>query len=255
MNGQPPNIDAIVAEVVARLRRMFESAPAPPAPPDPPAVLPPPAATAAPVPPPAPPQPPRNQDPAQGDVFIGQRVVTLQLLEGQLDRARRLVLTPGAVLTPSVKDELRKRRVRVEYQEASPVASELLVICCTRSPQAARLAAQWVTAVSDARVVSIQQLSIAAQELAGWVNQDQRLGVLVTDDPISGVCLANRAAAVRAAWPRRVPEVASAVSAIGANALVVDPQSVPLRDFVRMMETFRQGLPRRAPTNWDSVRD
>jgi hypothetical protein len=252
MSDQLPSIDAIVAEVLARLRETLASQPpaapgsqpshAAPAPTEPasagaePAARPP--SDAAPE--------PAAVERREGDLVLEDRVVTLSSLDGRWDQTRRLVLTPNAVLTPSVKDELRKRRVRVEYRAADVAPPVIALACCTHTPHAGHLAARLAASV-PAQVVPAARLVEAVRELAQWVVADHRLGVLLTDDPLSGVCLANRRQAVRAAWPRCLRELPAVITAIGANVLVVDPLGVTTRDFERMVEMFQQDLPRRCP--------
>ena len=131
--------------------------------------------------------------------MIEDRVVTLGSLDGRLAQTRRLVLPPGAVLTPSVKDELRKRRVHVEYRAAdvAPSASRPWPAArCT--PHAERSATLLASSVRARRRVDDAQWP-KRQGVGVWVATDHRLGLLVTDDPLGGVCLANRYPAVRAA--------------------------------------------------------
>jgi hypothetical protein len=56
--------------------------------------------------------PPDNLPPA-GELAVDSRVVSLAGLQGRLEGVRRLVVAPGAVVTPSVRDELRRRNVAV----------------------------------------------------------------------------------------------------------------------------------------------
>ena len=60
--------------------------------------------------------------------------------------------------------------------------------------------------------------------MAGIVSDAaRRIAVLLTDDPLAAVCLANRCPAARAAWVRDAAELREAMTAIGVNVLVVHP--------------------------------
>ncbi len=69
------------------------------------------------------PHTPRNEtvadtpraDHAEGDLVVDARVVTLAAIERRLTNVRRVLVRRGAVVTPSVKDDLRKRHIRLEY--------------------------------------------------------------------------------------------------------------------------------------------
>ena len=51
-----------------------------------------------------------------GTVKLTERLVTMATLEGRLANARRLIVAKKAVVTPLVKDELRKRKISLEYE-------------------------------------------------------------------------------------------------------------------------------------------
>jgi hypothetical protein len=246
------NIEAVVAEVVRRLQRLADA---------PDQGTPPPRA-AAPMgagthkPPVAGTQQPgdagtKRPDASDGDLVIDARVVTLLEIERRLTNVRRVLVRRGAVVTPSVKDDLRKRHIRLEYL-AEPVADrrladELTIACCTHTPEAARAAAG-LAHPAGASVMKFDDLRCAAQTVATILADANRLGVLVTDDPLSAVCLANRAAAARAAWVRDTAQVREAIAAIGLNLLVVHPAQCGPEIWNDMLAAYRQGLPRRAPS-------
>ena len=52
-----------------------------------------------------------------GTVKLTDRLVTMATLDGRLANARRLVVAKKAVVTPAVKDELKKRQITLEYAE------------------------------------------------------------------------------------------------------------------------------------------
>jgi len=53
-----------------------------------------------------------------GELKITERVVTLRSIDGRLSGVKRLVVQRGAVVTPAVKDELRKRKIELVVQAA-----------------------------------------------------------------------------------------------------------------------------------------
>ena len=50
---------------------------------------------------------------ASAELEIHDRVVTLATLDGQLDGVRQLVVRPKTVITPSVRDELTDRNIKL----------------------------------------------------------------------------------------------------------------------------------------------
>ncbi len=51
----------------------------------------------------------------EGELAIPERVVTATLLEDRLQGIRRLLVRPGAILTPAARDLLRQRQIVVTY--------------------------------------------------------------------------------------------------------------------------------------------
>ena len=137
------------------------------------------------------------------------------------------MVPPGALVTPAVRDELRRKGVAlVRGSAAASVRKELprllLVVGRTRHDPAAAvqmLAQEGIdvqTETSDCMIASTDKLAAA-------VAPGQSLGLLWTRHTAAGLCLANRHAGVRAVLATGVSATAAAVSAVGANVLVVDP--------------------------------
>ena len=87
------HLEWLVAEVIRRLQKLAEVTPNP-----------------------RPPrQPPLRRNGPSRDLVLDTRVVTLAAIERQLANVQRVLVRPGAVVTPSVKDDLRKRHIRLEF--------------------------------------------------------------------------------------------------------------------------------------------
>jgi len=219
----PEEIERIVREVVAQLAASSGTVAAP-------------AATAADAPPAALPA-------AHGEVFVDARVITLESIAGRLQGAKQLVVSPRALVTPAVRDELRRRGVALvrgsdASSERQGVPRVLLVVGRTRhDPQA--VVQMLVEEGIDVQTESSDCMIASTDKLAAAVAQGQ-LGLLWTRHTAAGLCLANRHAGVRAVLAAGVPATAAAVAAVGANVLVVDPtvgtayeKKQILRDFCR----------------------
>ncbi|MBM4093641.1 MAG: hypothetical protein FJ276_30175 [Planctomycetes bacterium] len=192
---------------------------------------------------------PDNAAAAKQPLVVTARLITLATLAGKLDNVRRLVVVPNAVVTPAVKDELRRRGIAVESRppDAVPVhAHPVFVIRHAVAPEAVR-AASALTGASDPSGPTFADLQGAVCHVAQAVTDPQRVAILLTDDRLAALCLANRHAAVRAAAARSADCVRAAVQEIGANVLVVDPRAVAPGDWSDMLNLFGCGLPRRCP--------
>jgi hypothetical protein len=62
---------------------------------------------------------PSEKAPVQSDktLQVTDRVITMKLIEGRLAGVDRLVVLKKAVVTPAVKDELRRRKVTITFEE------------------------------------------------------------------------------------------------------------------------------------------
>ena len=205
---RPEEIERIVREVMAQLGVASKTvAAAPAAPADAPLAVP----------------------PALGDghLFVDSRVVTLESIAGRLQGTKQLMVLPAALVTPSVRDELRRKGVAlVRGSGAARVRKELprLLLVVGRSRHDPAAAVEMLTREGIGVQTETSDCMIAATDkLAAAVARGQSLGLLWTRHTAVGLCLANRHAGVRAVLATSVAATAAAISALGANVLVVDP--------------------------------
>ncbi len=204
LTASTEDIDRIVREVMAQLGAASATV-----------VAPAPAAPAA--------APPAVRD---GDICIDSRVVTLETIAGRLQGAKQLLVPTGALVTPAVHDELRRKGVALVRGSSAATAcktpfSVLLIGPPQHDPGAAvRMLAQEGIAV---RTEAASCMMAATDTLAEAVAGGQALGLLWTRHTAVALCLANRRAGVRAVLATGIAATAAAISAVGANVLVVDP--------------------------------
>jgi len=58
-------------------------------------------------------QPSQQASGSSAELRVDESLVTMRLLEGRLNGVSRMVVHPGAVITPAVKDELRQRKIEL----------------------------------------------------------------------------------------------------------------------------------------------
>ena len=192
-----------------------------------------------------------SQAPGDGELVVSARVVTLSEVDGRLESVRRLVVTPQAVVTPAVRDELQRRNVTLAY--ASPAAGRaadplrLVMVTAGKCIDPATL----VRALSEEPMrVEPQALDCpiaAAGRLAAEVVRPDTLGLLLTRHPAAGLCLANRHAGVRAVSGRDAPAVLAAAADAGANLLVIDPAAGSFFQLKQIVTGFCRGGIRPCP--------
>jgi len=226
MSVGPWDIDAIVREVLRRLEQLASQS----------RMEPPPAALV-----------PAAARPERGELRLADRVVTLATLDGRLRGIHRLVVGRRAVITPSVRDLLRKQEIALLREEparptgASPVS--LAIIAAEIDYDPSRLSSRLAASATSA--ASVQAAVVQAAESV----RDRRvLTVLLTERTALAACLANRHRALRAAlaWSRE--SVREATRAIGANLLVLNPARQTDEELAGLIAEFQQDAPHACPS-------
>lgn len=230
MNELAETIERVVREVLARMGHTVAAAT-------------PPAARAEPQPASAP-----QED---GDrLVLNRRVVTLADLPERIKTVRRVIVPPGAVLTPAVRDELQQRKITLIVGEANGAATKaanvaLAVAAATYEP------APLVSALErEGYAVELHRMEClirAADQLAADLKSGSTMGLLVTAHPAAAVCLANRHAGVRAILGTRADRVAGEAVSVGANLLAIDPAAMGFFALKQIASQFLRGGPRRCP--------
>jgi hypothetical protein len=176
---------------------------------------------------------------------LQERTITLGLVAGRMQGVKQVLVPAGAVVTPSVRDELRKRQIALRFtaEQAAdlPVATGL-VLGVAGGPHATRsaLAAVQAEAGSAQRIDRDCVLEVVRQVSQAVAGQP-RIGLVLTDRPAVALCLANRQASIRAAWGMSVASVREAAKLIGANLLVVNPAKHGVYELRGMIREFVAG--------------
>jgi hypothetical protein len=163
-----------------------------------------------------------------GELAVTDRVVTMGSIGNRLKAIRRLVVAPGAVLTPAVRDVLRENNialVRASVDQAGVGSGvRLALVTAFTSFQPAALVDSLRSDDINASVRASDCLIETTTSLAGEIRQSQTLGVILTSQVAAAICLANRLAGVRAVTGDNAEVVAKAADSVGANLLVVQPR-------------------------------
>lgn len=177
-------------------------------------------------------------------ITLTNRVVTMNDVAGHLATMRRLIVSRRAIVTPAVVDMLIRRGIALDRQETKAdrtVKMRLSLISMGLEFDAAALTAVLARegfCIEDARS---DCLIAATDQLAEEVKLPETLGVVLTPHVAAGLCLANRHAGVRAASDL------AAVSAVGANVLILDPRELSFFRLKQILGDFARGGVRPCP--------
>jgi ribose 5-phosphate isomerase RpiB len=230
--AEPTNdLERVVREVLAELGLAPESGADRAAPAD-----------ASPAPPPATGESGAAAKNAHGELAVASRVVTLAEVEGRLEGVRRLVVPAEAVVTPSVRDELHRRRIALVVGRGGDGSVDGAVRLVVAVP-GSRLDPLPLCRALESEGVEIEThridcLVAATDRLAEAVGEPDTLGLVLSGHPSVAVCLANRHAGVRAVWGIDPVEAAAETASVGANVLVVNPRSTAFFPMKQMVSQF-----------------
>ena len=184
---------------------------------------------------------PSGRSASQETLTVSERVVSLAGLNGRLEGVRQLVVPPRAIVTPSVRDELRRRRIALVFGPPATAAAGgdgCLVLMAAGSFDPTSLAA---AIAAEGLAVDVHRSSCviaATDRLASRLAKEKTVGLLATDHLAAGLCLANRLPGVRAVLGANAATIAAEASSVGANLLVASPTVLGPAQLARMAVEF-----------------
>ena len=186
-----------------------------------------------------------------GDVVVVDRVVTLAGIGERLASARRLVVPPRAVVTPAVRDELRRRNVTLVVEEGTAAATDVcgrvaLTVLGSRidpKPLADDLQRQGLTV----EVQRFDCLIKANDDMSRRLATSGTAGVMLSNYGAVAMCLANRHQGVRAILASDESRTATDAVSVGANLLVLEPRRAAPEAIRKIVAGFCQQGPGECP--------
>jgi hypothetical protein len=200
-----------------------------------------------------------SADEKERELRVDSRVVTLTELGEELTAARRLIVPAKAVVTPAVRDVLRKKRIELRFQndlpedghsgrseESRSVARLLMAAHARELPGAAALESVERLGPIDTR--ADRCLIGLVRWIAETLREQPAVGVILTEAIAAAICLANRQGGVRAVGASEVRPMIQAAKSVGANVLVFDPAKVGNYRLKVLLQEFRKIGPLECPT-------
>jgi hypothetical protein len=184
-----------------------------------------------------------------GQLVLDCRVVTMSHLAGRLDAVKLVVVSPQAIVTPAVRDELYRRNIVLSSGSAAktqPDGARLVTIIAGRFDPTALVTALRNNGVPT-EAETMDCLIAATARLATEVKKPNTRGLLLTRHTAAALCLANRHRNVRAILGPDAAAVAVAAAAVGANVLVADPTAAGFSQLKQAVLEFYRGGPRECP--------
>jgi hypothetical protein len=182
-----------------------------------------------------------------GQLVVDARLVTLADIAGRLADVKQVVIPPRAVVTPTVRDELRRRNIALVHAAPAKAkaagAVRLVLVNTSKRFDAATL--EQVLGEEGVAVESQRSdcLIAATDLLAGELVKADTVGTLVARHADAALCLANRHPGVRAVLAGDLRQAVAACEAVGANLLVLNPAHAALFQLRQILSQFcRDGV-------------
>ncbi|MCA9246417.1 MAG: hypothetical protein KDA42_04855 [Planctomycetales bacterium] len=189
-----------------------------------------------------------------GVEIIEDRVVTVESLRGRLNGKRQLLVRPGAIVTPAVRDLLKDAHIVLHIQapdEATPCdatdrVADVAIACCDEK-RYGDWARKLIPRNRTLQAVRANSLSSNVRALAKAVDGRRMLGILISEDTFPALCLANRQRGVRAVAACSIERVEKAVATAGVNVLIVNPSETGIWRAKPIVAAFCRIVERRCP--------
>ncbi|HBH51109.1 MAG TPA: hypothetical protein DDY91_04365 [Planctomycetaceae bacterium] len=162
------------------------------------------------------------------EVTILDRVITAEVLLRDLRGARRVVIAPKALLTPTANDVIRSRRLEVVRQSAQPRTAGVarrrwLVLLGQSMPAVSAAVAAWRASGGVVESALVGASAEAATRAISAVCRGEAEEVLVLSTQPEGIaCLVNRNEAVRGVVLSDLPAISRLRESLRPNVWVVD---------------------------------
>ncbi len=193
---------------------------------------------------------------ASESLRLDQKVITEKTLQQLVNGQRRIDVATQSVLTPSAHDFLRSRGIevgRISQVTNGPLSKnhwKAFVPCTTLVVETAiHEVNSWANVCIAVELVGT--IPDAVESAVGALSRAEVVGaVVLTAEPETVACLANRNRLVRAAAVENVQSAKDARQRIGANLFSINPAAktyFELRNILRAMTA--SGSPR-VPENW-----
>jgi len=127
---------------------------------------------------------------------LANSVISLTTIEGKLDKVKQLIVPPKAVVTPSVRDELKRHNIKLvrEIPVRTAQTTRQILLANLTNRDMARTIRQLNR---DVVTLHRQELKSTVAEMARQLASDS-VGIVISDAPEQAVWLANRHDNVRA---------------------------------------------------------
>ncbi|MDR2438650.1 MAG: hypothetical protein LBE12_04665 [Planctomycetaceae bacterium] len=183
------------------------------------------------------------EKPHVNEIYIDNRVISLADLNEQIGGATKLFISPKSILTPSVKDEIRKRKIEVAVKLPLQNSQSISVIWLAFH-QPATFSYNLLNQLQKEFVLkqkSFATLTELLNETEQQLVHETTRGVAVTKHSATAIRLANQRNTIRAIGCVDPKQSVDDTIELNANLLVIHPERVSntkIFEIVKQLQKF-----------------
>ncbi len=157
-----------------------------------------------------------------GQLQLDARVITLETLKGRLNSVTALIVHPKAVVTPAVKDEVRRLGIKIvrklPWRDQTVAQQPCILLVCPQE-QVARYSR--FVCPRQARVLGDGQPTATLSAIESHLTQPNRLVVWCTGHPFSAMANTFGHPSIRSVQLPALPDLGLALHQATPNMIVV----------------------------------
>ncbi|MFN3194146.1 MAG: hypothetical protein ACE361_26795 [Aureliella sp.] len=179
---------------------------------------------------------------AAGELKIDDRVVSLECVSGRLDGITTLSVSPGAVITPAVHDELRSRKIRIRrfqpVKQTSTVADRSSSLLCVA-------AAEWQGTLLPSMefITATSNCSADTGRVAAHINSGGQAAIWCSKTPFAALRTATKNAALVPIQLHRLQDFARAHQEASPNVVILDRETWTAEATLQLAQQWKGKLP------------
>jgi len=174
------------------------------------------------------------------EIYLDSRVVSLAEIKERLGSATKLFISPKSILTPSAKDEIRKRKIEIAVK-LSPLTSGHCSTLWLALHQPVSITAGLVNRLKKDLILkqeSFETLAELIDEAEKQLSNEKTCGVALTKQAATAICSANRRNTLRAVSGIDPKQTAEDTVELDANLLIVQPRRINETEIFDVIKKF-----------------
>ncbi len=188
-------------------------------------------------------------------LVLGDRVITGAILEEKLSGQKVLVVGSRAIVTPTARDIIRQRELRLVRDggpgESSAKSGRWRILLSFATPESQRAAGELLNSGEIASRETVACTQDAVKQAVTALSRAEVDGIVgLVKEPIRAAAHANQSSRIRAAAIADVSMLEGAKSELGPNLLWINPQNRSWFELKTLLSACVGGAKPAPPKGW-----